>query len=80
MGIHSGEPECKLNPITGRVDYYGAMVSKSSRIQTLARGGQVLVSEKVLLELEKDEDLLKNSSVLSLGRFKLRGLKVRCFA
>lgn len=31
MGIHIGKPQCTPNPISGRMDYMGAMVNKAAR-------------------------------------------------
>lgn len=47
MGLHCGAPVCELDPITRRMDYFGPMVNKTSRICSSAEGGQVLVSKDV---------------------------------
>ena len=51
MGIHWGRPVCEADPITRRMDYFGPMVNRASRIQSAAEGGQILVSRDVLAEL-----------------------------
>lgn len=47
MGIHIGKPNCEPDPITGRMDYFGPMVNRSSRVQAAANGGQIMVSADV---------------------------------
>ncbi len=32
MGIHMGRPECRLDTITGRMDYFGGMVNRTARV------------------------------------------------
>jgi class 3 adenylate cyclase len=75
MGMHIGSPELKANPLTGRADYYGPMVNKSSRICTLAQGGQVLVSEGVY-QAVKNTDLMKNSSAHNIGKCILEAIEI----
>lgn len=52
MGIHWGSPVCEPDVITGRMDYFGPMVNRASRISATADGGQIAVSEDFLEELE----------------------------
>lgn len=52
MGVHSGTPICKTDPITGRMDYFGPMVSRAWRISRYAMGGQILCSEDARRQLE----------------------------
>lgn len=47
MGIHRGEPSCEPDPVTGRMDYFGRMVNRSARVEGMAKGGQILISEDV---------------------------------
>lgn len=51
MGIHWGWPVCEADPITRRMDYFGPMVNRASRISGAADGGQILVSRDVVNEL-----------------------------
>ncbi|KAG8936815.1 cysteinyl-tRNA synthetase [Tulasnella sp. 418] len=53
MGIHWGAPNCEPDPVTGRMDYFGTMVNRSSRISASAKGGQIMVSSDVMREIVK---------------------------
>ncbi|KAJ9098891.1 hypothetical protein QFC19_006230 [Naganishia cerealis] len=52
MGIHVGVPVWERDPITRRMDYFGPMVNKSSRVSASADGGQIMVSSDVMKEVE----------------------------
>lgn len=61
MGIHLGTPVYERNPITKRMDYFGPVVNKASRICNAADGGQICVSSDVIAALREipsifDED------------------------
>ena len=53
MGMHWGSPVCELDPITRRMDYFGPMVNKASRISGVADGGQITVSSDFIAEIER---------------------------
>lgn len=48
MGIHWGEPHCESDPITRRMDYFGPMVNRSARVESVAEGGQITASADVV--------------------------------
>ncbi|CED82538.1 adenylate cyclase [Phaffia rhodozyma] len=52
MGIHWGNPVCEADPITKRMDYFGPMVNKASRVSSVADGGQIMVSQGVVQEMK----------------------------
>ncbi|KAG1091315.1 hypothetical protein G6F42_019463 [Rhizopus arrhizus] len=69
MGIHWGSPVFERNPITQRMDYFGPVVNKASRICNAADGGQICVSSDVIAALrnfpsmfDEDAELQTNSS------------------
>lgn len=53
MGIHWGKPVCEIDPITKRMDYFGPMVNRSARIESVADGGQITVSSDFIAEIQR---------------------------
>lgn len=58
MGIHLGTPVYERNPITKRMDYFGPVVNKASRICNAADGGQICVSSDVIAALRDTPGIL----------------------
>ncbi|EFW99531.1 adenylate cyclase [Grosmannia clavigera kw1407] len=67
MGIHWGEPLCEPDPITRRMDYYGPMVNKASRISSVADGGQITVSSDFVSEIQRCLETYQESPTGSIG-------------
>lgn len=80
MGIHSGYPACRRNPITGRMDYFNSCVNKSARVSDSAHGGQVVctseVRDRIVIGLRANEfPSAATAPVLSdLGWHKYKGI------
>lgn len=53
MGIHWGFPVSEPDAITGRMDYFGPMVNRASRVSSVADGGQISISSDYLKEFNK---------------------------
>jgi len=53
MGIHWGTPVCEVDPVTKRMDYFGPMVNRASRISSVADGGQITVSSDFIQEIQR---------------------------
>jgi len=74
MGIHYGDCVCEVDPITRRMDYFGPMVNKASRISAVADGGQIAVSYDFITEiqrcLESYQDTDRNASNASEDAFE----------
>ncbi|KAF7312445.1 Adenylate cyclase [Mycena indigotica] len=52
MGIHCGAPSlCLTDPVTGRMDYFGLVITRASRISSIARGGEIMCSADAMAEL-----------------------------
>ncbi|KAK4231772.1 adenylate cyclase encoded by the PaAC protein [Podospora fimiseda] len=62
MGIHWGEPLAEPDPVTRRMDYYGPMVNKASRISACADGGQVTVSADFIAEIQRCLEITHETS------------------
>jgi len=53
MGVHFGAPVSENDPVTRRMDYFGPMVNKTSRISSVADGGQIAVSADFISEIQR---------------------------
>ncbi len=75
MGVHVGEPECRVDGRTGRVDYVGRVVNAAARVSTAGHGGQVLVSGAAWAQVAHSAEVLGRHAVRPLGTFRLRGIE-----
>lgn len=69
MGIHWGSPVCELDMVTRRMDYFGPMVNRASRIESSADGGQIAVSSDFLHEMKQ---LYQIHEQIKLGKTTLQ--------
>lgn len=77
MGIHTGKPNCRRNPVTGRMDYFGPVVNRSARVSDSAHGGQIICTQEVYEEIRKVQDenqLHENIVIHDLGEFPYKGI------
>lgn len=74
MGVHTGVPECKPDPGTGRMDYFGPMVNRAARVGGAAHGGQILVSGWVWEQISSRLATLGDPATADLGHHRLKGL------
>eukprot|EP01064_Diplonema_japonicum_P030767 TRINITY_DN5310_c4_g1_i1.p1 TRINITY_DN5310_c4_g1~~TRINITY_DN5310_c4_g1_i1.p1 ORF type:complete len:1025 (+),score=187.32 TRINITY_DN5310_c4_g1_i1:55-3075(+) len=50
MGMMSGPVEAEPNPLTGRIDFFGATVNKAARVQATGYGGLIITSSECFPE------------------------------
>jgi predicted ATPase/class 3 adenylate cyclase len=74
MGLHVGEPDCRMDERTGRVDYLGRMVNVAARVASAGHGGQVLVSGGAWAQAAPALEALGRPAVRPLGTFRLKGI------
>ncbi|KAE8144587.1 hypothetical protein BDV25DRAFT_166492 [Aspergillus avenaceus] len=61
MGIHWGEPVCEKDPVTNRMDYFGPMVNRASRVSAVADGGQIFVSSDFMSDIQRNLEVFADS-------------------
>jgi class 3 adenylate cyclase len=65
MSVHSGEPRCEANPLSGHIDFFGNVPDAAALLESFANPGQVLTTNRVWHKLEK-LDVAKEWSVRPL--------------
>jgi len=75
MGVHLGEPVCRPDPVTGRMDYFGPVMNRAARVAAAGHGGQILLSERTWKAIEPRLDALGKSVVADLGDHRLKDLE-----
>ena len=74
MGVHTGTPQCELDPVTGRTDYYGPMVNQAARVSGQAKGGQITISKDTFDEIRHDLRNLGLPTISDAGLVELKGI------
>lgn len=59
MSAHWGAPVCKWNDVIQRMDYLGPMVNRAARFIEVTEGGQIVVSEDFLVQLQHELDVVE---------------------
>jgi predicted ATPase/class 3 adenylate cyclase/Tfp pilus assembly protein PilF len=72
IGVHTGNPDCHPDPLTGRMDYFGRMVNRAARVGGVGHGGQLVVSQACWDAIGGSFD---GASIEDLGEHALRGLE-----
>ncbi|WP_223646224.1 adenylate/guanylate cyclase domain-containing protein [Corallococcus sp. EGB] len=74
MGVHVGEPDCRLDPSTHRLDYLGPPVNIAARVTAAGHGGQVLLSGAAWARIQPELAALGMPTARTLGTYRLRGV------
>eukprot|EP00760_Papus_ankaliazontas_P005632 PhM_4_TR12684/c0_g1_i1/m.17158 len=72
IGLHTGQPEVIYDEIAKGYDYYGDAVNTAARVESIAAGGQTVLSPATLESLS--EDIKTVSVITQVGEVELRGL------
>ena len=67
IGLHTGMPKVYRDDVSKLIDLSGTAVDKAARVEGLARGGQVLISEET-------KTIAKPKGIFDWGPWELRGL------
>lgn len=62
MSAHWGDPVCNWNEVIQRMDYLGPMVNRAARFIQVTEGGQIVVSEDFLLQLQDELEVVKGTT------------------
>lgn len=62
MGLHCGNPSCEEDPTTGRMDYFGQMVNRAARVESVASGGVHVAVLLFFLLVVRFTSLVRRSS------------------
>eukprot|EP01002_Notosolenus_urceolatus_P000726 NODE_117_length_2741_cov_20.323923_g93_i0.p1 GENE.NODE_117_length_2741_cov_20.323923_g93_i0~~NODE_117_length_2741_cov_20.323923_g93_i0.p1 ORF type:complete len:895 (+),score=243.84 NODE_117_length_2741_cov_20.323923_g93_i0:134-2686(+) len=57
VGVHTGDPIALPDPNTGRMDYFGPMVNFAARVEGVAQGGFIAISEPTWKTLQDEGQL-----------------------
>eukprot|EP01064_Diplonema_japonicum_P004024 TRINITY_DN12660_c0_g1_i1.p1 TRINITY_DN12660_c0_g1~~TRINITY_DN12660_c0_g1_i1.p1 ORF type:complete len:1105 (+),score=201.25 TRINITY_DN12660_c0_g1_i1:36-3350(+) len=74
IGINKGEPLCKVDPCTSRMDYLGPMVNKTARVESQALGGMIAVTKEVIDDVQPVLNELGFPSICSHNVVQLKGI------
>eukprot|EP00163_Fabomonas_tropica_P001243 TRINITY_DN1094_c0_g2_i1.p1 TRINITY_DN1094_c0_g2~~TRINITY_DN1094_c0_g2_i1.p1 ORF type:complete len:2257 (+),score=384.66 TRINITY_DN1094_c0_g2_i1:614-7384(+) len=78
IGINYGEPICRPNPSTKRMDYTGIVVNTTARVVGAATGGQIIITDRVDEELKKEQGwqaVAVDCETQDLGTHAFHGIK-----
>ena len=77
VGVHYGFGDVRLDQVSKGYDYYGSVVNTAARTESIAHGGQVLLSSAALEALHSTgsgKQLFSSLTVVDLGPQVLKGL------
>eukprot|EP01065_Artemidia_motanka_P006865 TRINITY_DN13364_c1_g1_i1.p1 TRINITY_DN13364_c1_g1~~TRINITY_DN13364_c1_g1_i1.p1 ORF type:complete len:1065 (+),score=107.38 TRINITY_DN13364_c1_g1_i1:1183-4377(+) len=77
VGFHQSEPDCEVDPVTGRMDYFGPQVNLAARISGQGHGGETVIGGGTFRALQKAGALDDSDKVYvkCQGTRALKGIK-----
>lgn len=74
MSAHWGQPVCTWNEVIHRMDYLGPMVNRAARFIEVTEAGQVVVSEDLVAQLQRELDI--SHGLDSQGQKETKGITI----
>ena len=75
MGLHVGSPICQIDVTSGRMDYFGPVVNQSARVQGIALGGMVSLTQEVKAAIDFSQiPKTLTPRFEDIGVFSLKGI------
>ena len=71
VGLHYGKAQIMYDEVTKGYDYYGNLVNAAARVESVAHGGQIVVTDSLYWAVQASD--LRYTS-MDLGLQQLRGL------
>eukprot|EP01059_Diplonema_ambulator_P016351 TRINITY_DN2779_c1_g2_i2.p1 TRINITY_DN2779_c1_g2~~TRINITY_DN2779_c1_g2_i2.p1 ORF type:complete len:1219 (+),score=265.87 TRINITY_DN2779_c1_g2_i2:35-3658(+) len=71
MGVHTGDVQMEIDPVTNRADYFGHTVNTAARIESAGQGGCIVCSTAVT---ENINPARLECSIVDLGSLELKGV------
>jgi len=71
VGFFCGVPDCRADPVSGRMDYFGPVVNRAARVESAAHGGQVLYGHE---DQQRRSLALDDVEMRPLGPARLKGI------
>ena len=71
IGVEIGDPKVVFDEVSKGYDYYGDMVNTAARVESVAYGGQTLVTKDVYDELSPE--VREQCSTMNVGGVTLKG-------
>jgi len=72
VGFFCGTPDCRADPVSQRMDYFGPVVNRAARVESAAHGGQVLYGHEDQQRRTIDVDGVDSTVI---GPVRLKGIE-----
>jgi serine/threonine protein kinase/predicted ATPase len=72
VGFFCGTPDCRADPVSQRMDYFGPVVNRAARVESAAHGGQVLYGHE---DQQRRTIHVDGVDSRALGPVRLKGIE-----